>query len=97
MNYSPWKSLRSHEHRAVVTVITATRREAGFTQDRLSAELQWCRSRLAKIESYERRVDVPELIFISRALGIDPCEVLRRILSWTPPAPAADALAREIP
>jgi len=78
----PRKSLRSPGHRAVVTVIAASRREAQFTQEQLADALGWHRSRIAKIESGERRVDVPEFIVIATALNLDPKQLLARVLTW---------------
>ena len=76
------KSLRTIEHRAVVTVIAASRREAHVSQDDLAKRLGWHRSRIAKIECGERRVDVPEFITIARALSLDPELLLGRVLRW---------------
>jgi transcriptional regulator with XRE-family HTH domain len=76
------KSLRSKWHIAVVTVIAASRRQCGLTQEQLAAALQWHRSRVARIESGERRVDVPEFIAIADGLKIDPVLLLARVLRW---------------
>ena len=78
----PTKSLRSKTHRAVVTVIAATRREAGLTQEQLAERLGWHRSTLAKIEAGERRVDVPEFIAIAGALKVEPEVLYGRVLRW---------------
>jgi transcriptional regulator with XRE-family HTH domain len=77
------KSLRSHWHRAVVTVLVATRRESNMTQDSLAKVLGWHRSRVAKIESGERRIDVPEFIAIANGLNIDPGRLLARVMRWS--------------
>ena len=76
------RSLRSKWHRAVVTVIAASRREAKLTQEQFSAHIGWHRSKIAKIESGERRVDVPEFIAIAYTLKIEPTTLLARVLSW---------------
>lgn len=76
------KSLRSKEHQAVVTVIAASRREAHTSQEDLANYLGWHRSKIAKIESGERRIDVPEFITIARALSLDPEQLLGRVLRW---------------
>ncbi len=69
-------------HRAVVTVVAASRREAKLTQDELAARLGWHRSRMARIESGERRIDVAEFITIAEALQIEPAALLARVLRW---------------
>jgi transcriptional regulator with XRE-family HTH domain len=51
---APNKSLRGKWHIAVATVIAASRRQCGLTQDQLAGTLQWHRSRIAKIECGER-------------------------------------------
>jgi transcriptional regulator with XRE-family HTH domain len=76
------KSLRSKQHQAVVTIIAASRREAQVSQDDLADRLGWHRSKIAKIESGERRVDVAEFITIARALSLDPEQLLGRVLRW---------------
>ncbi len=76
------KSLRSPEHRAVVSVIAASRREAKLTQDPLAARLGWHPSRIAGIESRERRVDVAEFIRIAEALDMEPTALSARVLRW---------------
>lgn len=78
----PSKSLRSKEHQAVCTVIAATRRQAGLTQEQLAERLGWHRSMVAKIEAGERRVDLPEFIRIAVALKVDPEVLFGRVLRW---------------
>lgn len=81
-NKTSSKSLRSKWHRAVVTVLAASRREANMTQEDLANRLGWQRTRIAKIESGERRIDVPEFISIANALYIPPETLLTRVLRW---------------
>jgi transcriptional regulator with XRE-family HTH domain len=76
------KSLRSKWHRAVVTVISATRRESNMSQEDLAMALGWHRSRIAKTECGERRLDVVEFISIAQALNLDPEQLLGRVLRW---------------
>jgi transcriptional regulator with XRE-family HTH domain len=76
------KSLRSKWHRAVITVIAASRRDAGLTQEQLAAGIGWHRSKIAKIESGERRLDVAEFIAIAEALQVEPLTLLARVLRW---------------
>ena len=78
----PNKSLRSKWHRAVVTVIAASRREANMTQEDLAKRLGWHRSTLAKIEAGERRIDVPEFISVATALKVEPDVLFGRVLRW---------------
>jgi transcriptional regulator with XRE-family HTH domain len=82
VNSTSSKSLRSKWHRAVVTVLAASRRDANMTQEDLALRLGWHRTRIAKIESGERRIDVPEFINIANALNIAPETLLARVLRW---------------
>jgi transcriptional regulator with XRE-family HTH domain len=82
VNSTSRKSLRSKWHRAVVTVLAASRRDANMTQEDLALRLGWHRTRIAKIESGERRIDVPEFINIANALNISPESLLARVLRW---------------
>lgn len=69
-------------HAAVATVLAASRREAGLSQEDLALRLGWHRTRIARVESGVRRVDVPEFIAISNALNIPPPQLLARVLNW---------------
>ncbi len=82
VNSTSPKSLRSKWHRAVVTVLAASRRDANMTQEDLALRLGWHRTRIGKIESGERRIDVPEFINIANALNIAPETLLARVLRW---------------
>ena len=63
------KTLRNKWHHSVVTVIIASRHDAQLTQSELANKLGWHGSKVAKIESYERRIDIPEFIEIALALS----------------------------
>jgi transcriptional regulator with XRE-family HTH domain len=76
------KSLRSKWHRATITVVAASRREANLTQEQLADRIGWHRSKIARIESGERRLDVAEFITIASALRIEPVTLLARVLCW---------------
>lgn len=76
------KSLRSKWHRAFITVIAASRREADLTQEQIAARIGWHRSKIAKIEAGERRLDVAEFITIAGALKMEPAALFARVLSW---------------
>ena len=73
------KSLRSREHRCVITVLVATRKAAGLTQQQLAARLRKPQSFVSKYETGERRLDVPEFIRVSRCLNADPAALLAKI------------------
>jgi transcriptional regulator with XRE-family HTH domain len=76
------KTLRSKEHRALLAVLVASRREAGLTQAQLAKRLKKPPSFISKIEIGERRLDVVEFAAIAKALEIDPRKMFDRFLSW---------------
>lgn len=79
-------TLRSPRSRAVVTVLTASRREAGLTQrelaERLPGWLHWDHTTVAKFESGRRRLDLVEFFEIAKALKIDPETLFERVAHW---------------
>lgn len=79
-------SLWSGRNRAVITVLTASRREAGLTQrelaDRLPSWLGWDHSTLAKVETGRRRLDLVEFLEIAKALKLEPEVLFGRVAHW---------------
>jgi hypothetical protein len=63
--------------------LAAARRRANVTQDELAARLGKPQSFVSEYERGQRRVDVVELLVISRALGVDPVDLFREILKAT--------------
>jgi transcriptional regulator with XRE-family HTH domain len=74
------KALRSHRHRALCAVLTAARKAAGLSQHELALKLKTSQTVIARIEIGERRVDVIEFIDLSRALKLDPREVVTQLM-----------------
>ena len=66
--------------RAIAAAIAQARNEAGLSQRQVSEKLDEPSNWMQRIESLERRVDVAEFIAIARTIGIDPLELLRRVL-----------------
>jgi transcriptional regulator with XRE-family HTH domain len=61
---------RTRQHRALQRVLATMRRERGLTQVELAALLGKPQSYVSKIESGERKLDLPELDRICGALEI---------------------------
>jgi transcriptional regulator with XRE-family HTH domain len=76
------KSLRSKRHRALTSVLRATRIEHGLTQRELSARLKRAPNYIAKIETGERRLDTVEFFDVADALGVDPVVLFTRVATW---------------
>jgi transcriptional regulator with XRE-family HTH domain len=66
------KTIRSSGHEALREAIIAARKAAGLTQAELAKKLMCHQSFVARLESGQRRIDVIELIVISRAVGASP-------------------------
>ncbi len=72
---------RPKTRRAVARALRAARLAAGFTQRELAARLELSASAISAMEQGRRGVSVDELVFIARALGMDPKALLTRMLS----------------
>ena len=62
-------------------VLVKARKKNGLTQVEVAALLGTPQSYVSKYESGERRLDVVEFIAVATALGEDPLELLRQIMS----------------
>jgi transcriptional regulator with XRE-family HTH domain len=68
------------EHYKVVgRCLAAARRRGNVTQQELAARLGKPQSFVSEYERGQRRVDVVELLVISRALGVDPIALFTEI------------------
>jgi len=71
--------VEAEQYKIVGACLAAARRRANVTQQELAARLGKPQSFLSEIERGQRRVDVVELLVISRALGVDPRELFTEI------------------
>jgi transcriptional regulator with XRE-family HTH domain len=71
--------VETEQYKVVGACLAAARRRANVTQDELAAGLRKPQSFVSKYERGQRRVDVVELLVISRALGVDPVELFVEI------------------
>ncbi len=74
------KSLFGREYTNFCALLLAERKAAGLTQAKLATRLRRPQSFVAKYENAERRLNVIEFLHIARAIGFDPCALLRQIL-----------------
>jgi transcriptional regulator with XRE-family HTH domain len=72
------KTIRSSGHEALCEALISARKAAGLTQAELAVKLKCHQSFVARIESGQRRVDVIELIVVSRAVGADATDLLAK-------------------
>lgn len=73
-------TLRSATHRAVIGAIVERRHALGLSQREFAAKLGESNNFVWRIEAGERRIDLVEFCKIAKALGVDPVELLARIL-----------------
>jgi transcriptional regulator with XRE-family HTH domain len=78
------KSLRSEGHIALVNGLIEARKAKGITQAELATLLNCHQSFVARIESGQRRVDVAELVILSRALDADASILLAKVSDAVP-------------
>ena len=71
--------VEAQHHKVVGASFAAARRRANVTQQELAARLGKPQSFVSEYERGQRRVDVVELLVISRALGVDPLELFAEI------------------
>jgi len=72
-------TIRSSGQQALCKKLILERQAAGLTQTDLAKKLRCHQSLIARIESGERRIDVVELIVLSRAIGCTADEILREV------------------
>jgi transcriptional regulator with XRE-family HTH domain len=73
------KTLGTNQHKALVAALIVAREAAGMTQTQLADALGEYQSFVARLESGERRIDVIEFIRLSRVIGFNAEEILRKI------------------
>ncbi|WP_120502326.1 helix-turn-helix domain-containing protein [Roseovarius sp. EL26] len=78
------KSLRSEGHIALIRALVEARKAKGISQAELATLLKCHQSFVARIESGQRRIDVPELVILSRALDADASVLLTKVSSAVP-------------
>ncbi|MFY7806893.1 MAG: helix-turn-helix domain-containing protein [Limnoraphis robusta] len=73
------KSVFTYEYDVFRRCMIAARKEAKLTQAALAKSLNKPQSFVAKYENGERRLDVIEFLLVTRVIGVDPGEILKRI------------------
>lgn len=73
------KSVFTHEYEIFRRCMIEARKEARLTQASLAGFLNKPQSFVAKYENGERRLDVIEFLQVVRAIGVAPCDILKKI------------------
>jgi transcriptional regulator with XRE-family HTH domain len=74
------KQLRGVRHKRMMAALVEIRENAGVSQRELARRLDRAHSYVGRIETGDRRLDLPEFIEWCELLEADPVEVLQRIL-----------------
>ena len=72
--------VQAEHYKIVGACLAAARRRANVTQQELAARLGKPQSFVSEYERGQRRVDVVELLVISRALGVDLLQLVTEIV-----------------
>lgn len=67
--------------RRLCAALREAREGAGLTQTGLAKRLGVGQSYVSKIENGDRRIEVVELVFVCRALGVDPVKFIKAIIA----------------
>lgn len=70
------KSIYNEEYRKLIDALKAARLEAGLTQQQVADALGRPQSFVAKVEGYERRLDVIEFVKLCRILEKEATNIL---------------------
>jgi DNA-binding XRE family transcriptional regulator len=81
------------QHKIVGACLAAARRKASLTQKELAEKLGKPQSFVSEYERGQRRVDVVELLAISRALDADPIDLFCTIAARTTGRPTAGPIS----
>lgn len=73
------KTVTSPLQKKLAAMLVQYRKAAGLRQIDLAEKLGVYQSWVTHLESGQRRVDVIELIELSRVLGFDPAETVRKL------------------
>ncbi len=78
------RTLRSSRHEALRGFLLEKRKKAGLTQAQVAKKLRRYQSFVATVEGGQRKIDVVELMAFAEAIGFDPREAIKRLMSTKP-------------
>ena len=73
------KSIYDDEYRRLIDALRQARANSGLTQQQVADRLGRPQSFVAKIEGFERRLDIVEFIHLCRAIGAEPAAMLASV------------------
>jgi len=81
------RHLRSARHRALIAAIVEAREATGLSQREFAAKLKRSNNFVWRIEAGERQVNVLDFIEIANAAGLEPTELMNRVMHRSLPTP----------
>lgn len=78
------KTVFTGSHKILIDALIEARKKAGLSQVDLGNRIGRNQKFISLIESSQRRIDVIEFCYYSRAMGRDPLEILEGILKQLP-------------
>jgi transcriptional regulator with XRE-family HTH domain len=69
-------SIHNKAYKGLISALASARKEAGMTQQVLADRVGKPQSFIAKIEGFERRLDIIEFLILANAIGIDPTPLI---------------------
>jgi transcriptional regulator with XRE-family HTH domain len=73
------KSVFTKQYSLFLSLLISAREDKGLSQRALSSKLKKSETYVSKYERGERRLDVIEFLEVAKALGVDPCEIIRKL------------------
>lgn len=74
------KSIFTNNYQLLLQLLVTARKKSGITQQQLAKKLGKNQSYISKYENAERRLDIIEVIAISKAINFNPVELMNDIL-----------------
>lgn len=70
---------RARLERKLCQLLIEARKTAGLDQTKLGKAVGRSQSFVSNYERAQRRLDLPDLILVCRAMGVEPAQLLRRL------------------
>ena len=73
------KSIFTREYKTLCRELIEIRKRNNLTQMQIAKRLARPQSYVSKYEHGERRLDVVEFVQVAKAVGVDPCAILKKL------------------
>ena len=78
------KVLDVARYKYLCNLLLKARQDKQLSQRALAEKIKMPHTVISKIENFTRRIDAIELLTIADALDLDPCELLRQVVTTYP-------------